>query len=98
MTRSITFASGSFGRDPLAELERSRAEASGKRLSKRELSEMGNRPLPESGRRATGCEGWPMSRKEAAHKPLEAFLAEDGQPKQWSAARHAAEALFEIPS
>ena len=82
MARSATF-SGSFGGDPLANLERSRAEASGKRPTKRELLEMGNRPVPELPR--------------AAPKPLDVFLAEEAAPKNWSPARKRAEALFDAP-
>lgn len=85
MARSITFQSGSFGRDPLAELERSRAEASGRKPSKRELLEMGNRPLSDSGRRAPD---------DAAHKTLEVFLAEESAPKQRSEAWKKLESLF----
>jgi len=33
--------------DPLEALERKRAEESGQKLSKREFSELGNRPIPE---------------------------------------------------
>jgi hypothetical protein len=72
MSRSITFQSSSFGRDPLAELERNRAEASGKKLSNRERSEFGNHPLSESPRRVQ-------------------------ESDEWSPARRAAEALFDIP-
>ena len=95
MARSATFHSGSFGGDPLANLERSRAKASGKSLTQRELLEMGNRPLPESGRRTPDFDEWSASVKPAKHKPLEEFLAEEAAPKQWSKARQAAEALFE---
>ena len=69
--------------DPLAALERKRAEESGKRLTKRELSAIGNRPVPELPR--------------AAPKPLDVFLAEEAAPKQWSVARKRAEALFDAP-
>jgi len=89
MARSATF-SGSFGGDPLANLERNRAEASGKRLSKRDLLEMGNRPLSESGRRTPNDD-------KPARKPLEAFLAEEAQPKERSEAWKRIEALFETP-
>lgn len=87
MARSATF-SGSFGGDPLANLERNRAEQAGKKLTKRERAEMGNRPLSESGRRTADDEN-------PARKPLETFLAEESQPKRWSLARQAAESLFE---
>lgn len=89
MARSITFQ-GSFGGDPLANLERSRAETSGKKPTKRELLEMGNRPLSDSGRRT------PDDAKPA-HKPLEVFLAEESAPKQRSAAWERMEALFSKP-
>jgi hypothetical protein len=91
MAHSVTFQSSSFGRDPLAELEHSRAESAGRKMSKRELSEMGNRPLSDSGRRT------PDDDAKAAREPLEAFLAKESQPKKWSAARKAAEALFTKP-
>jgi hypothetical protein len=92
MARSITLQSNSFGRDPLAELEHSRAEAAGKKLSKREKLEMGNRPLSDSGRR-TPDEG-PAIIEPAPRKALEDFFAEESQPRQWSEARKAIEALF----
>lgn len=72
----------------MADLEHSRAEASGKRLSKRELLEMGNRPLSESGRRT------PDDDRKTTHKPLEVFLAEESAPTQRSAAWDRLEALF----
>ena len=74
----------------MANLERNRAEASGKRLSKRDLLEMGNRPLSESGRRTPNDD-------KPARKPLEAFLAEEAQPKERSEAWKRIEALFETP-
>lgn len=86
MARSITFQ-GSFGGDPLADLERSRAEASGKKLSKRELKEVGNRPLSESGRRSP-------DEAKAAHKTLDVFLAEESAPKPRSDAWKELDALF----
>lgn len=86
MARSITFQ-GSFGGDPLANLERSRADASGRKPTKRELLEMGNRPLSDSGRR-TPADGM------AVHKTLEVFLAEESAPKQRSEAWKKLEALF----
>jgi hypothetical protein len=83
-----------FSVDPLYALERSRAEASGKRPSKRELSEMGNRPLPESPRRApvTIADEWSPARKAA-----ESLFSSDTQDlqKSVSAVRQALEALFE---
>lgn len=87
MARSITFQ-GSFGGDPLGNLERSRAEASGRKPSKRELLEMGNRPLSDSGRRT------PDDDRKHAHKPLEVFLAEEAAPKQRSEVWKKLEALF----
>lgn len=87
MARSITFQ-GSFGGDPLGNLERSRAEASGRKPSKRELLEMGNRPLSDSGRRT------PSEDIKPAHKPLEVFLAEEATPKRRSDAWMKLEALF----
>lgn len=92
MARSATFQSGSFGGDPLAHLERSRAESAGRKPTNRELHEMGNRPLSDSGRRA------PDDDATRAHKRLETFLAEESQPKQWSEARKRAEALFKSKS
>lgn len=89
MARSATF-SGSFGGDPLANLERNRAEQAGKKLSKRERSEIGNRPLSESGRRTADDE-------KPARKPLDAFLAEESQPKERSEAWKRIEALFSKP-
>jgi hypothetical protein len=74
--------------DPLAALEKKRAEASGKRMTRRELSSIGNRPVPELPRAVE---------TPKKHKPLEEFLAEESQPKRWSAARKAAESLFEMP-
>lgn len=47
-----------------------------------------NSPLPEFPRRWESAEGLP-------HKPLEAFLTEESQPRPWSEARKALEALFE---
>lgn len=92
MARSITCQSRSFP-EPLAALERSRAEASGRKPSKRELLEMGNRPVSDSGRRVPD-EDWFMSAPLARHKPLEAFLAEESAPKARSEAWLRAEALF----
>lgn len=84
MARSITLQSSSFGGDPLANLERSRAESSGKKLTPRERMEFGNRPLSDSGRRTP----------EPAKLTFEAFIAEESQPRRWSVARQAIEALF----
>lgn len=91
MPRSITFQSSSFGRDPLADLEHSRAEASGRKPTKRELLEMGNRPLSDSGRRT------PADDLKPAHKLLEVFLAEEAAPKLRSEAWKNLEALFSKP-
>jgi len=91
MARSATLQSSSFGGDPLANLERNRAEASGKRLSKRDLLEMGNRPLSESGRRTP-------DEPNPALQAIESLFSGKPQEKaRWSAARQAAEALFELP-
>jgi hypothetical protein len=79
MARSITFQ-GSFGGDPLANLERSRAEGSRQIVSKKERSSWGNSPIPEQPRRMT--------------KTLEEFLADEAADKGWSEARKAAESLF----
>lgn len=88
MARSATF-SGSFGGDPLANLERDQARASGKRPTKRELSEMGNRPVSDSGRRTP-------DEPSPARQALESLFSGKPQKKaRWSAARQAAEALFE---
>ncbi|MBB3004382.1 hypothetical protein FHX57_006764 [Paraburkholderia tropica] len=87
MARSATF-SGSFGGDPLANLERSRAEASGKTPTKRERLEMGNRPLSESGRRT------PDEGEKPAHKTFEAFLGEEIAPKKRSEAWKRLESIF----
>lgn len=92
MARSATFQ-GSFGGDPLRNLEREQARTSGKRPSLRELSEMGNRPVSDLGRRVPD-EDWLMSAPPAPHKPLEAFLAEESAPKARSEAWLRAEALF----
>jgi hypothetical protein len=72
-------------------LERNRAEASGKKLSKRELKEVGNRPLSDSGRRT------PTDDLKAAHKPLEVFLAEEAETKPRSEAWKKLDALFSKP-
>jgi hypothetical protein len=82
MARSITY-SGSFGGDPLANLERSRAEGSRQVVSKKDRSTWGNSPIPEQPRRMT--------------KTLEEFLAEESSTKDWSEARKLAEALFSKP-
>lgn len=95
MARSITCQSWSFP-DPLAALEMSRAEASGRKLSRRDLLEMGNRPLSDSGRRTP--DEWPAIIEPAPRKALEDFLTEESQPKPWSEKRKALEALFEMPA
>jgi hypothetical protein len=95
MARSITF-SGSFGGDPLANLERNRAEQAGKKLSKRERSEFGNRPLSDSGRRTPvqDSDGWSDARRRA--ETLFTGIVQEGA-QSTSAARQAAESLFEMP-
>lgn len=78
----------------MADLEHSRDEASGKKLSKRERAEFGNRPL--SGRRVPAQESdeWSPARKAA-----EALFAGDVQPElsRVSAAPPAADDLFDLP-
>jgi hypothetical protein len=90
MARSITFQ-GAFGGDPLANLERNRAEQAGKKPTKRECLEMGNRPLSDSGRRT------PDEAVKPAHKTFEAFLGEEVAPKQRSEAWKRLESLFTKP-
>ncbi|MFL9918832.1 hypothetical protein PQR75_26310 [Paraburkholderia fungorum] len=53
-----------------------------------------NTALPELPRRMAAM---PSSEESVPKKRLEGFLADECAPKQWSAARHAAEALFELP-
>jgi hypothetical protein len=82
---------GSFGGEPLRNLEREEARAASKRPTKRELSEMGNRPLSESGRRTP-------DEPNTALQAIESLFSGKPQEKaRWSAARQAAEALFETP-
>jgi len=82
MARSITFQ-GSFGGDPLKNLERSRAAETRETVSKRDRAAWGNAPIPEQPRRMT--------------KTLEEFISEESAPKQWSEARKALEAIFSKP-
>jgi hypothetical protein len=77
-------------------MEREQAEASGRKLSKRELMEMGNRPVSDSGRR-TPPDDWFATVQASPHKPLEVFLAEESQPKPRSDAWKRLEALFSKP-
>ncbi|WP_208645334.1 hypothetical protein [Paraburkholderia aromaticivorans] len=82
--------------DPLAALERKRVEQSGKKLSKREWLDMGNRPLPEFPRRSptSDADEWSPARKAA-----EALFAGEAriEPRRISSVRQAAEDLFELP-
>jgi hypothetical protein len=95
MPRSTVLESHMYG-DPLAALERKRAEQSGKKLSKREWLEMGNRPLPEFPRRSptSDADEWSPARKAA-----EALFAGDAliEPRRISAVRQAADELFDLP-
>lgn len=82
MARSATLQ-GSYGGDPLRNMERNRAAEAREIVSRRDRAAWGNAPIPEQPRRVT--------------KTLEEFLAQEGATTDWSAARQAAEALFELP-
>lgn len=99
MARSATLQS-SFSGDPLYALERSRAEASGKRISKRDRLEMGNRPLPETPRRALIIDAESGSETPSpARQNAEAIFsgAALDEPKGRSAEWQALDALFDQP-